>query len=121
MNISEILKNYLLEKRPWGQFEQFTRNESVTFKILTVNPSQAFSEQYHNERDEIWIVIQGSGKVRVGSVDTEARVNDRFYIPRGTVHRITGGPEGIQCIEIVVGKTFREDDIVRIKDEYGRV
>lgn len=39
------------EERPWGNFERFTHNEISTVKILTVNPNEELSLQYHHNRE----------------------------------------------------------------------
>ena len=49
------------EDRPWGKFEQFTKNEQTTVKIITVNPDAPLSLQKHAKRKEFWRIISGSG------------------------------------------------------------
>ena len=108
------------EERPWGNFERFTHNEPSTVKILTVNAGQAFSLQTHEHRDEFWQVIGGSGTIRIGEKDSDAVVGDTFFIPRHTLHRATGGPNGLSILEIAFGDAD-ENDIKRFEDKYGRV
>ena len=117
--IMKGLSRYEKVERPWGNFERFTTNEISTVKILTVNAGDAFSLQFHKCRDEFWHIVQGSGIVHIEETDTEARVGDQFFIPRNIKHRITGGPEGIKCLEISFGE-FDENDIERFEDLYGR-
>lgn len=112
--------NKYTESRPWGKFEQFTKNENTTVKIITVNPGSPLSLQRHSKRSEFWRIIAGSGIVRVGEVDHEAKVGDEFMIETGQLHRVTGGPDGIQFLEIAYGE-FDESDIERFEDQYGRV
>ena len=47
-------------------------------------------------------------------------VGEYAYIPRGTIHRLCGGENGIKLIEVQRG-ICEEDDIVRIEDDYGRL
>ena len=54
------------DKRPWGDFRQFTLNEKSTVKILTVKPKQAFSLQTHKNRREFWYFLEGSGTIIAG-------------------------------------------------------
>lgn len=115
----EGLSNYEKEVRPWGEFERFTLDEKTTVKLITVKAGEAFSLQTHEHRDEFWRVLSGSGIVRVGDTDTEAKVGDTFFSLRGTKHRVTGGPSGISFLEIAFGD-FDENDIKRIEDKYGR-
>jgi len=116
----EGLTNYEREERPWGNFERFTLNEQTTVKILTINPGESVSLQTHEHRDEFWRIIRGSGAVRIGETQHEARVGDTFWCARGSKHKIEGGPEGIQWLEISFG-AFDESDITRLEDKYGRV
>jgi mannose-1-phosphate guanylyltransferase/mannose-1-phosphate guanylyltransferase/mannose-6-phosphate isomerase len=116
----EGLANYYKEERPWGNFERFTSNERSTVKIIAVKPGEAFSLQTHKKRDEFWRVLKGSGTVRIGAEDRDAKTGDTFFISRGTAHRATGGPEGLSFLEVAFGD-FDEKDITRLEDRYGRV
>ena len=112
--------NKYSEQRPWGEFEQFTHGESTTVKILTVQPSQSLSLQYHNKRSEFWKVISGCGKVTVGDAVHDASEGDEFLINKGEKHRIATDNSKIKVLEISFGD-FDENDIVRIEDKYNRI
>lgn len=113
------LSNYEKEIRPWGSFERFTLNEKSTVKLIRVEPGQEFSLQQHAHRDEEWLILQGTGLVTVGEAATEVKPGDNFFVARGTLHRVKGGPEGILFLEIALGE-FDEADITRLEDDYGR-
>lgn len=115
----EGLANYLLEERPWGQFERFTVNEKTSVKILSVNPGEALSLQTHEHRDEFWRIVSGTGRVRIDERESDAGAGDTFFIPRGSKHRMTAGDTGIAWLEIGLGD-FDEGDIKRFEDKYGR-
>ena len=113
------LTNYEKEERPWGNFHRFTLNEKTTVKIITVNADESLSLQTHENRDEFWRVLSGSGVVRIGEKDTAAKAGDTFFVTRHSEHRVVGGSEGIVFIEIAFGD-FDENDIKRIEDRYNR-
>ncbi|MDE1919115.1 MAG: phosphomannose isomerase type II C-terminal cupin domain [Patescibacteria group bacterium] len=115
----ENLAHYAKEERPWGNFERFTLNEKTTVKIIAVNAGESISLQTHEHRDEFWRVIKGSGTIRIADKEHSAREGDQFFSPRHAEHRITGGPEGLVCLEIAFGD-FDEGDIKRLEDRYGR-
>ena len=115
----EPIKTYL-EKRPWGNFQEFTKNRSTSVKILTVESGEAFSLQTHKMRDEFWRVLSGEGKVVVGEEGFDARPGEEYFIPRGTKHRLKAGQEKLVVLEISLGN-FDENDIERLEDKYGRV
>ena len=116
----ENLPNRKREDRPWGNFEQFTQNQSSTIKIITVTSGEKFSLQTHQHRDEFWHVLSGMGTVIIGDTTQEAHAGDEFFIPRGTNHRAEAIGGDLYFLEISFGD-FDENDIVRIEDKYGRL
>ncbi len=100
--------------RPWGRYDIVGKT-----KVISVNPNEGFSLQYHQRRDEFWRVLSGSGRVTIGEETYDAKEGDAYQIPKGTIHRMEAGPEGISFLEIATGNVD-EDDIVRLEDKYGR-
>ncbi|MFA6408155.1 MAG: phosphomannose isomerase type II C-terminal cupin domain [Candidatus Paceibacterota bacterium] len=115
----EGLSNYEREIRPWGNFERFTLNEKSTVKIITVDSNESTSLQTHENRDEFWRVLRGSGTIHIGGADHDAHEGETFFCPRHSEHRISGGPSGTVFLEISFGD-FDENDIHRLEDRYGR-
>lgn len=108
------------EKRPWGEFRQFTLNEPVTVKTILVKKGEALSLQYHTLRTEFWKIISGSPEVTIGDKVVAATVGDEFMVPVKTNHKIEAPTDEVLFLEISSGE-FKEDDIVRLSDKYGRV
>ncbi|MFA6459074.1 MAG: phosphomannose isomerase type II C-terminal cupin domain [Candidatus Paceibacterota bacterium] len=108
------------EERPWGDFIEFTHNEPTTVKIITVKAGEILSLQTHTMRDEFWCILGGSGHVTKGKDVIPAKKGETHWIPRGTEHRIAGGTEALEILEISFGN-FDEKDIVRLDDKYGRI
>ncbi len=116
-----MLKSKVFQiERPWGNFRQFTLNESSTIKIITVKPNEILSLQSHDHRSEFWHVISGSGMVEIGDIKKETVVGDEHEIAVEEKHRLKAGPDGIQVLEIATGD-FDEEDIIHYEDKYGRV
>jgi mannose-6-phosphate isomerase-like protein (cupin superfamily) len=113
------MKKYT-EERPWGKFEQFCHNEEVTVKIITVAPNSKLSLQYHNNREEFWRIICGSGQIVLGNETIDVNVGDDFFISKKTIHRVITNESSMEIMEISFGE-FDENDIVRLNDEYNRV
>ena len=105
--------------RPWGGFRQFTLNEPVTVKIMTVMPHQEFSLQYHKNRSEFWHILSGTPTVILGEEMKEAKPGDEFTVPPGINHRMQAGDERVVFLEVAHG-TFDESDVIRLSDDYGR-
>ncbi len=111
---------FYTEKRPWGSFKRFTDNEKSTVKIIFVNPNEQLSLQYHHHRKEFWRVIAGNPQIQIGEEKIQAKIGDEFVISEKTNHRIIGGNEKTEILEISFGE-FDENDIVRLEDQYGRL
>jgi hypothetical protein len=86
------------EERPWGYFEVLEDNMYYKIKKIVVNDGHRTSLQYHNEKIETWIYKDGT----------------MHTIKPGECHRLVGP---IELLEVSHGL---EEDIVRIKDDYGR-
>ena len=53
------------EIRPWGEELWLTRGYDAPsmVKIISVNPNEVLSLQYHKDREEFWLVISGEQTV----------------------------------------------------------
>ena len=107
------------EERPWGNFRQFTRNNPSTVKIIFVKKGEAFSLQYHNNRNEFWKILSGNPEITVGESIRYAKKGDEFEIPPKTNHRVHSVDTDAEILEISFGK-FDEDDVIRLDDKYDR-
>ena len=114
------MKKPFIERRPWGQFERFTTGESVAVKILTINPGGILSLQYHKHRDEFWKILQGEPILVIGKETIRAKLDEEFFVPRETNHRITAQRKTVKVLEIAFGQ-YDENDIVRLEDKYHRI
>ncbi len=121
---SDLTKNYLgeIEKRPWGSYHIIAKNSGYQIKEIKVSINSKLSLQKHNNRAEFWQIIDGECFAIVGKEKYELKNNDHIYIPRDTIHRIENtGKKELIFIEIQLGNDIKEDDILRIEDDYGRV
>ncbi len=108
-------------QKPWGKFEQYTHNTLSTVKVITVEPGSSLSLQYHNWRDELWVVLDAGAEIQLGDTVIRPQVGEKVFIPRSMVHRLsTAGDRSVRILEVSFGE-FDENDIVRLEDLYGRV
>ena len=107
--------------RPWGYYQGVDIGARYQVKRIVVKPNATLSLQKHFHRAEHWVVVHGTAEIIVGAETRTIHENESIYIPIGSFHRL-GNPGKIplELIEVQVGSYLGEDDIVRIKDEYGR-
>lgn len=114
---------YEIFSRPWGFYKTVFLSEFVQQKILHVFPNQQLSLQYHNYREEHWVIVKGTATLTIGESIKELTAGSYIFIPKGCVHRVKNPSESEPLIisEVQLGTYFGEDDIIRIEDNYGRV
>lgn len=110
------------ETRPWGSFTVIHTGDRYQVKLISVEPGEQLSLQYHQRRSEYWVVATGRAVIVIGDEEREIGEKQGAFVPQGTRHRISNpGPGPLDIIEVQFGDYFGEDDIVRFADRYGRV
>ncbi len=108
------------DKRPWGKFRAYPHQLANSIKIITINPGQALSLQYHNHRSEFWVVLDKGLEITVGDKVWQPEENEEVFIPQKVPHRLRClGPKQARVMEIWIGHSD-ENDIVRLQNDYGR-
>ena len=106
--------------RPWGKFRRFPHEGASSIKIITVGPAGRLSLQYHNGRDEFWVVLDPGLEITVGERVWTAAPDEEIFIPRRSPHRVRNvGDKPARFMEIWIGDST-ESDIVRLSDDYHR-
>ena len=106
--------------RPWGKFRRFPHEGASSIKIISVGPGGRLSLQYHNGRDEFWVVLDPGLEITVGERVWQAAPDEEIFIRRRTPHRVRNvGDAPARVMEIWLGPSA-ESDIVRLSDDYHR-
>lgn len=108
--------------KPWGHETIWAHTDRYVGKILHIKAGQALSVQYHERKDETVYLLRGEMKYWVQLPgDTELRdqaltTGQSFRITPGTIHYM----EAVTDCDLLEASTPELDDVVRIKDRYGR-
>jgi mannose-6-phosphate isomerase-like protein (cupin superfamily) len=108
-------------EKPWGWELIWAETDAYVGKLLFVRAGQSLSLQYHEVKDESWLVQGGRATLELGERGgplrtTEIGPQDAFHFPPGTVHRVTA----LEDTLVVEVSTPHLDDVVRLEDRYGR-
>jgi len=114
------------EKRRWGFYhvldEGVTISENYKVKMLYLDPMKSISRQYHNHREEYWIIMQGVCEASIDSDPIIRRRGDMIKIPKRTIHKVTNiGNEELIILELQIGEETKEEDIIRLEVINGEV
>jgi len=106
--------------KPWGHETIWALTDTYVGKILHITAGQALSVQYHNVKDETVYLLSGELIYRVWDDDVphdvDLKVGQAFRITPGTIHQM----EAVTDCDVLEVSTPHLDDVVRIKDRYGR-
>lgn len=108
--------------KPWGWELIWAHTDQYVGKILHINAGESLSVQYHNVKDETvhllngqliyWVKLDPDGEL----TDQKLAPGDSFRITPGTIHYM----EAVTDCDVLEASTPHLDDVVRIKDRYGR-
>ena len=109
-------------QKPWGHEVIWAHTDRYVGKILHIKAGHALSVQYHNKKDEtVYLLsgqlvywVQGNGGEELRQVPLS--VGDAYRITPGTVHYM----EAVTDCDVLEASTPELDDVVRLKDRYGR-
>jgi mannose-6-phosphate isomerase-like protein (cupin superfamily) len=107
--------------KPWGWELVWAETDRYVGKLLFIRAGDALSLQYHEVKDESWLVREGRARLELGDVGGELGTleigpGDTFRYRPGTVHRVAA----LEDTLIVEVSTPELDDVVRLEDRYGR-
>ena len=111
---------YRVEK-PWGYELIWAKTDRYVGKILHVSAGHGLSCQYHNVKDETLHVLSGEIILTLEPPGGTAarrtyRAGESIHIPARLIHQL----DALVDTDVLEASTPELDDLVRLKDRYGR-
>ncbi len=104
-------------EKPWGREEILEVNSCYMVKRLFMKSGSRCSLQYHKNKRETIVVISGTLLIARNHIeDITLYPGDYLTIIAGQKHRM----EGVTDVIYLEASTPEQDDVVRIRDDYGR-
>lgn len=127
---SENIKNHvdklsprpMYEERRWGSYRVL---DSTTYsdgyksltKVLQLKSGRFISYQIHNNREEMWTIVDGEGIVVIDGQRRNVSRGDVVAIKKGQKHAIKALSD-LQIVEVQMGDHLVEEDIIRFDWEW---
>jgi mannose-6-phosphate isomerase-like protein (cupin superfamily) len=112
----------LIVEKPWGYEQLWAVTDQYVGKLLHVREGHRLSLQYHRQKDESCYLLNGSIRLLKGSTVDELTAQD---LEPGACWRNRPGElhwlEALKDSDILEASTRHLDDVVRVRDDYGRV
>lgn len=108
--------------KPWGYEELIEINKNYVVKKIFMKKGNACSTQYHELKTETIVILKGKLNIYIGNDMDSLTINeynegDYITIKPYTIHKM----EGITDCIYFETSTIELWDVIRLKDDYGRV
>ena len=109
--VDEIDRPVMFAEKSWGSYRVLSAEEDSLTVQLTLDPGRGMSCHSHQNRDEVWTVISGTGLAAVDGKERTVRPGDTVFLPAGSRHTIAAGKEGVlRLIEVQLGRNIDAGD-----------
>ena len=107
--------------KPWGHEIIWSQCDKFVGKILFIKFKNKLSRQYHVNKEETILVLNGSLLLEIGEKESIKKIilakGQSFHIKPGLIHRFIAEYEDVELAEV---STPELDDVVRLEDDYNR-
>ena len=115
--MDQLSERPMFEERRWGEYRvidyiQYGNGVRSLTKHMTMYAGKMISYQTHEERDEIWTVVSGTGEIVLDGEKIAVCAGQVVNIPHGTRHGVRALTD-LHFIEVQIGSRLEEEDIER--------
>src|SRR5215472_6099616 len=103
-------------EKPWGYELRWAVTDRYLGKVLHIRRGEALSLQYHEQKDETIMLMNGSLDLELQGTVHRLRPGQTAHITPGTRHRMVA----VDDCDIFEVSTPEIEDVVRLEDRYGR-
>lgn len=118
-----LISRPMYEERRWGTYmvmgtNTFPDGHKALTKLLYLKKGCNISYQYHNDRDEIWTFVDGTGILILDGEVINVGRGCVAHIKAGQKHAVRATTD-LHIIEVQTGSRLVEDDIIRLDWEWS--
>lgn len=107
--VDRLDQQIMFAEKSWGSFQVLdVESESMTIKV-TLNPGHSMNYHSHMHRNEVWVVIQGTGRTVVDGMEQKVQAGDVITMEAGCRHTVLADTE-LKLIEVQLGKEISVHD-----------
>ena len=107
--VDQIDQQIMFAEKSWGSFRVLdVEEESLTIKV-TLNPGHSMNYHSHKNRNEVWVVISGTGRTIVDGMEQKVHAGDVITMQAGCRHTVFADDE-LQLIEVQLGREISVHD-----------
>ncbi|MCI8574544.1 MAG: cupin domain-containing protein, partial [Oscillibacter sp.] len=107
--VDRLEQPVMFAEKSWGSYRVLdVQTESLTVKV-TLRQGHRMSYHSHQRRNEVWVVVSGTGRTVVDGMEQEIHAGDVIAIQAGCRHTVMAETD-LGLMEVQLGRGIRADD-----------
>lgn len=115
--VDEINQQIMFAEKSWGSYRVMDVESGALTVKVTLNAGHSMNYHSHKYRDEVWVVISGSGKTIVDGMEQSVQAGDVITMSAGCRHTVIAQTE-LKLIEVQLGNEISVQDKQKYQLEY---
>ena len=112
--VDEFEQEIMFAEKSWGSYKVMDiEPEAMTIKV-TLNAGGSMNYHSHERRDEVWVVLSGTGRTIVEGMEQMIKPGDVITMNSGCRHTVIADTE-LKMIEVQLGKDINVNDKHKFK------
>lgn len=117
--VERMEQQIMYAEKSWGSFTVLdVQEDSLTIKIVLL-PGHGLYYHSHENRDEVWTVMSGRGRVVLDGAERAVGPGDVVSMPAGCKHTVFADAE-LKIIEVQLGENITVEDKRKYPLETGK-
>jgi mannose-6-phosphate isomerase-like protein (cupin superfamily) len=88
---------------------EYLHTDRQSLAEASLAPGQATQRHCHRRSEEIYLLVEGAGRIRIGEEERAVAAGDAVLIPPGAWHDIVGGERGVRFL-CTCAPPYSDDD-----------
>lgn len=107
--VDNFEQQIMFAEKSWGSYKVMdVEKRAMTIKV-TLNPGHSMNYHSHNNRNEVWVVLDGMGRTVVDGMEQSVKAGDVITMSAGCRHTIFADTE-LKLIEVQLGEAISVSD-----------
>ena len=99
----------MFAEKSWGSYQVMdVEPTAMTIKVI-LNPGHSMNYHSHKNRDEVWVVLSGTGRTVVDGMEQNIAPGDVITMSAGCRHTVFADTE-LKLVEIQLGSDISVED-----------
>lgn len=117
--VNEFNQQVMYAEKSWGSFTVLDIQETSMTIRISLMPGHGLHYHSHKYRDEIWNVVQGSGRVIIDGEERQVKSGDIITLKAGCKHTVKAETE-LKIIEVQLGSDIDVKDKKKYRLNYQK-